>query len=186
MLGNIIHGYKLIGILDEKQEIYPNKNISVTRYPINIIKVPRFNEGNGFYTTKKRSALMGKIKSKDTKQEKKLRSFIWNLGIRYRKNVKNMPGAPDILISKYKLVIFVDGEFWHGYNWNEKKQKIKSNRDFWIPKIERNMQRDETNNQYYEDNGWTVVRFWEHQLKNDFGSCINLLLNYFDKNQNMI
>lgn len=149
-------------------------------YPENIIKVPRFEEANGFYTTKVRSDLMSKIRSKETKPEIKLRKFLWNLGIRYRKNVKKLPGTPDIVISKYRLVIFVDGEFWHGYKWDEKKNKIKSNRDFWIPKIERNMQRDRFNNQLLNKNGWTVFRFWDTQIKKEFVNCLFRIIDYID------
>ena len=78
-------------------------------YPEKTIKVPRFDEASGFYTTAERSKLMSKIKSQDTKPEQKLRKFLWGIGIRYRKNVRKMPGTPDIVISKYKLVIFIDG-----------------------------------------------------------------------------
>ena len=153
------------------------------KYPENNIKVPRFSEANGFYTTKERSKLMSRIKSENTKPELKLRKFLWGLGIRYRKNVKNLPGTPDIVISKYKLIIFIDGEFWHGYNWKEKRNKIKSNREFWIPKIERNMQRDKANNKYYSETGWKVMRFWEQEVKKEFGVCVNRILNYIDNYQ---
>ena len=149
-------------------------------YKENTIRVPRFNEANGFYTTPQRSKLMGRIKSKDTKPEKKLRKFLWGIGLRYRKNVKGLPGTPDIVLSKYKLVIFIDGEFWHGYNWEEKKKKIKSNREFWIPKIERNMQRDKEYSMFYEENGWMVMRFWENTLKKEFNICIKSILKYVD------
>jgi DNA mismatch endonuclease (patch repair protein) len=155
--------------------------MKLKKYSENRIKVPRFNEANGFYTTKERSHLMSKIKSKETKPEQKLRRFLWGLGIRYRKNVKKLPGTPDIAISKYKLIIFIDGEFWHGYNWEEKKQKIKSNRDFWIPKIERNMQRDRENNKILIEMGWNVIRFWEYEIKNEFNVCVNRILNCIDR-----
>jgi DNA mismatch endonuclease (patch repair protein) len=153
----------------------------VKEYFENKIKVPRFKEANGFYTTKQRSKHMSKIKSKDTNPEIKLRKFLWGLGIRYRKNVKKLPGSPDIVISKYKLVIFIDGEFWHGFNWATKKQKLKSNRDFWIPKIERNMQRDKENNLRLQNNGWKVMRFWEHQIKKEFNVCVNTILDYISE-----
>ena len=153
----------------------------MVKYPENTIKVPRFSEANGFYTTRERSELMRKIKSKDTKPEKKLRELLWGLGIRYRKNVKKLPGAPDIVLRRYKLVIFVDGEFWHGYNWEEKKDKIKSNRGFWIPKIERNMQKDKSVDQYYSEKGWAVMRFWEHEIKKEFGACAEQILKYIDE-----
>ena len=137
-------------------------------YIENQIVVPRFNEANGFYTTKQRSELMGRIKSQNTKPELKLRKALWNLGFRYRKNLRKLPGSPDIVYSKKKLVIFIDGEFWHGYNWPEKKSKIKTNREFWIPKIERNIQRDQQNNKLLIETGWHVIRFWENELKKRF------------------
>lgn len=152
----------------------------MAKYPENTIKVPRFEEANGFYTTKARSELMSKIRSKETKSEIQLRKVLWGLGIRYRKNVKKLPGSPDIVISKFKLVIFIDGEFWHGFNWEEKKTKIKSNRGFWIPKIERNMQRDRQNNRALEENGWKVFRFWDSQIKKEFGVCLFQILEYID------
>ena len=148
------------------------------KYTENKIVVPRFNEANGFYTTKQRSELMAKIKSQNTKPELKLKKALWNLGYRYRKNLKKLPGSPDIVYTKHKLAIFVDGEFWHGYNWAEKKTKIKTNRDFWIPKIERNIQRDLQNNQLLTDAGWYVIRFWEYELKKDFEGCLNRVIIY--------
>lgn len=152
----------------------------MTKYQRNIIKVPRFKEANGFYTTKARSQLMSKIKGKETKPETKLRKVLWGLGIRYRKNVKKLPGTPDIVIPKYKLVIFVDGEFWHGYNWEEKKTRIKTNRNFWIPKIERNMQRDHEANLQLTQTGWKVFRFWGNEIKKEFGTCLFKILEYID------
>jgi DNA mismatch endonuclease, patch repair protein len=157
--------------------------IELKKYTENHIIVPRFNEANGFYTTKQRSELMGKIKSQNTKPELKLKKALWKLGFRYRKNVKKLPGTPDIVFPKDKIVIFVDGEFWHGYNWEEKKTKIKTNRDFWIPKIERNIQRDKKNNQLLSESGWYVLRFWEHEIKNDFENCISQIINYFQKEE---
>lgn len=153
-------------------------------YQENIIKVPRFEETAGFYTTKARSRLMSKIRSQNTKSEIKLRKALWNLGIRYRKNVKALPGTPDIVISKYKTVIFIDGEFWHGYNWDNKKDRIKSNRAFWIPKIERNIQRDQHNSRILANLGWKVFRFWDYQIKKEFGTCLLQILNYIDEFEN--
>jgi len=165
--------------ISNKNDLFCKKVINkfrLKKYPENRIVVPRFNEENGFYTTRQRSDLMSKIKAQDTKPEVKLRKALWNLGFRYRKNVRKLPGCPDVVFSRFKLVIFVDGEFWHGYKWDEKKVKIKSNRDFWLPKIERNMQRDEENNILLQKEGWVVMRFWENQLKKDFEGCINSIL----------
>jgi DNA mismatch endonuclease (patch repair protein) len=142
--------------------------IVLKNYSENTIKVLRFNEKNGFYTTKVRSKLMTKIKSINTKPELILRKKLWSLGYRYNKNVKKLPGSPDIVFEKYKLAIFIDGEFWHGYNWVEKKAKLKSNRRFWIAKIERNMQRDILNNIELGKLGYEVFRFWEQDLKKNF------------------
>lgn len=128
---------------------------------------------HGFITTKKRSDLMRKIKSNDTSPEIKLRKALWSQGIRYRIKNKSIIGKPDIAIKKYKLAVFVDGEFWHGYNWSEKKQKIKSNRDYWIKKIEGNIQRDKKVNKELKKDGWTVLRYWQHEIKNDLVSCVS-------------
>lgn len=149
-------------------------------YEYKKIKVPRFNEESGFYTTKKRSKIMSKIRGKNTKPELRFRKALWHKNIRYRVDSKTLPGKPDVSIKKYKLVVFIDGEFWHGYNWDERKQKLKTNRDFWIPKIERNMQRDKEVNKQLEDLGYTVFRFWESEIKNNLKTCINDILVYLD------
>lgn len=149
-------------------------------YEDNKIKVPRFNEASGFYTTKKRSKIMSKIRGKNTKPELVFRKTLWKKGVRYRVNNKTLPGKPDISIQKYKLAIFIDGEFWHGYNWDERRETIQSNRKFWIPKIERNMQRDEEVNQQLTDLGYTVFRFWEGDIKTELDKCINDILVYLD------
>lgn len=142
------------------------------------IQVPRFCEANGFYTTKARSAMMSKIKATGNKPESILRKTLWSLGFRYRKNVKHLPGKPDIVFKKYKLVVFIDGAFWHGYEWSLKKEQLKTNKDFWIPKIERNMQRDREINTYYAQKKWQVIRFWEHEVKKETGSCVVQILSY--------
>ena len=149
------------------------------------IKVPRFNEESGFYTTQKRSKIMSKIKGKNSKPELLFRKALWAKGIRYRIANKTLPGKPDISIKKYKLIIFIDGEFWHGYNWVERKETIKSNREFWIPKIERNMQRDKEVNQQLTEMGYTVFRFWSNDIKTELNKCINDVLIYIDFGENV-
>lgn len=146
-------------------------------YNLEKIKVPRFNEENGFYTTKQRSQTMSKIRAKETQPEIALRKALYNKGIRYRKNYKKLPGNPDIVLIKHKLAIFIDGSFWHGYKWEEKKPKIKANRDFWIKKIERNMQRDAENNNLLSSLGYTVIRFWDHDVKKKTDDCIQIILD---------
>jgi DNA mismatch endonuclease (patch repair protein) len=143
-----------------------------------LIKVPRFEEKHGFSTTLQRSLLMSKIKGKNTTPEMLLRKILWKGGLRYRLHNKKLPGNPDIVIRKFMLVIFIDGEFWHGYNWEQKKTKIQANRDFWIPKIERNMQRDSTNNTKLTNMGFRVFRFWEQRIKKDLTGIVEEIFDY--------
>ncbi len=121
---------------------------------------------------------MSKIRGKNTKPELLFRKALWKKGVRYRVDSKQLPGKPDASIKKYNLAIFIDGEFWHGYNWDEKKNSIKSNRKFWIPKIERNMQRDRQVNRELREMGYTVFRFWEHEIKHNLDQCIKDVLVY--------
>lgn len=125
----------------------------------------------GFKTTDERSELMRKIHSRDTSPELALRKLLWNGGIRYRKNVARLPGSPDLAIQKYKIAVFIDGEFWHGYNWAEKRGKIKSNREYWIPKIERNIVRDTEINQKLLYMGYRIIRFWQHEIEQNPVMC---------------
>jgi DNA mismatch endonuclease, patch repair protein len=147
-------------------------------YRLKPIAVPRFEEAAGFYTSKKRSGMMKKIKARNTKPELLLRKALWAKGYRYRIHSKTVPGKPDILLTKQRIAIFVDGEFWHGRNWEEKKEKIKSNRAFWIPKIERNIQHDEEINQQLENLGWTVIRFWDEIILKELESCVRTIEAY--------
>jgi DNA mismatch endonuclease (patch repair protein) len=144
------------------------------------ISVPRFEEEAGFYTTAQRSRTMSKIRSKNTRPEMRLRKALWNAGLRYRLHRRDVPGRPDIVIEKFKVVIFVDGEFWHGYEWEKKREKIKTNRAFWIPKIERNMQRDREVNWQLKKMGYEVFRFWENEVKKEIGVCIKKVLDFVE------
>ncbi|MGG5317819.1 very short patch repair endonuclease [Enterococcus sp. AZ072] len=125
-----------------------------------------------------RSQMMSKIRSTGGKAETVLAKALWHSGVRYYRNYKKLLGKPDIAITKYKIAVFVDGEFWHGYDWkNQKVKRIKSNRDYWIPKIEKNMERDKTVNEELQDLGWTVLRFWEkHQVMKDLEACVEIVL----------
>ncbi len=145
------------------------------------IKVPAFSEEQSRYTPEERSRLMSRIRSADTRPELMLRKALWALGYRYRKGVKGLPGKPDIAVKKYKVAVFVDGEFWHGYNWAEKKPRIQRNREYWIPKIERNMQRDRQNTRRLQEMGWTVFRFWEHKLKKEFHTCLEAVVEELER-----
>ncbi len=145
------------------------------------IKVPRFSEAGGFYTTAARSRTMSTIRGKDTKPELMFRKALWKSGFRYRVNSRFLIGKPDISIKKYGTVIFIDGEFWHGYDWENKKASIKSNRDFWIPKIERNMQRDREVNFKLQQMGYTIFRFWTKELKNNFAGCFAKVITHLNE-----
>jgi DNA mismatch endonuclease, patch repair protein len=128
------------------------------------------------HTKEQRRKNMQAVKNKDSNIELILRKALWKAGVRYRKNVKDVLGKPDIAIKKHKIAVFCDSEFWHGYNWEERKNDFKSNQDFWIPKIERNMQRDEEVNSALEKYGWKVIRFWGKEIKKYTGKCVEIIL----------
>ncbi|CAM4134409.1 very short patch repair endonuclease [Zobellia nedashkovskayae] len=152
-------------------------------YSIERIKVPRFNEESGFYTTPQRSKIMSKIKGKNTKPELAFRKALYAAGYRYRIDYKKLIGRPDIVLKKYKTVIFVDGEYWHGYNWEERKPKVKTNREFWIAKIERNIQRDQEVNEELDRLGYKVFRFWETEVKKELDRCLDEVTQYLESYQ---
>ena len=128
-------------------------------------------------TPEQRRKNMQHIKSKDTSIEIALRKALWKKGYRYRKNFKGLPGKPDIAITKYKIAIFCDGEFFHGKEWEVKKPKLMNskNSDYWISKIERNMERDHENEQKLLFMGWTVIRFWGKEILKNTDDCIKVI-----------
>lgn len=148
------------------------------KYPEERIKVPRFNEASGFYTTPERSKIMGKIRGKNTKPELAFRKALYAQGYRYRIDYKQLIGKPDIVLNKYKTVIFIDGDYWHAHNWEERKPKIKTNREFWIAKFERNQQRDSEVNTELSRLGYKVFRFWETEVKKELDRCLNEVIHY--------
>lgn len=153
-------------------------------YPEERIIVPRFNEESGFYTTPERSKIMSKIKGKNTKPELVFRKALYSTGYRFRIDYKKLIGKPDIVLKKYKTVVFIDGEYWHGHNWAERKPKVKTNREFWIAKIERNIQRDKEVNQALGDLGYTVFRFWETEIKRHLETCLNEVVIHLENQTN--
>ncbi len=114
---------------------------------------------------------MSRVRCRDTEIEIILRKELWSRGLRYRKNVGKVPGRPDIVFPGKKVAVFCDSEFWHGYDWEHRRDDIKTNRDFWIPKIERNIQRDLEVNRILREQGWTVLRFWGKEIMKDPGAC---------------
>ena len=123
---------------------------------------------------------MSKIRGKNTKPELAFRKALYATGYRYRIDYKKLIGKPDILLKKYKTAIFIDGEYWHGYNWDERKQKIKTNREFWIAKIERSMQRDREVNTELERLGYKVFRFWESEIKKDLENSLQKVITHLE------
>lgn len=118
---------------------------------------------------------MKQIKSKNSKIEVMLRKELWRRGLRYQKNVNDIIGKPDIVFKGKKVVVFCDSEFFHGYDWENRKNDIKSNRDFWISKIERNIQRDKEVTACLEDDGWIVLRFWGRDIKKELNKCADCI-----------
>lgn len=114
---------------------------------------------------------MRAVKNKDSAIEVLLRRELWRRGLRYRKNVAGLTGKPDIVFMGKKIAVFCDGDFWHGYDWENRKQDIKSRKEFWIPKIKRNMQRDIEVNEALERDGWLVLRFWGNEIKTNCSAC---------------
>lgn len=136
-----------------------------------------------FLTTEQRSKLMSAIRSTNTKDEVRLAKALWALGYRYRRNNKTVFGRPDFTFKKIKLAIFVDGEFFHGKNWDIDRNRIKTNSEFWIKKIERNMQRDIEVNTYLESQNWKILRFWSNDIKKNLDSCILEIQNAINERQ---
>lgn len=118
---------------------------------------------------------MRQVKNKDSAIELALRKELWSRGLRYRKNVKTVYGKPDIAFIGKKIAVFCDSEFWHGYDWEERKKDFKSHQEFWIPKIERNMERDREVTERLEAEGWTVLRFWGKQIKKNVSGCADMI-----------
>ena len=127
----------------------------------------------------KRSLNMAKIKSKDTKPEKILRLALWHKGIRYRKNWNRLPGKPDIALTRRKIAIFVDGDFWHARGHKDNPgEEVATNKEFWQKKLSRNVERDKEVTDELTELGWLVLRFWESDIKKDLMKCVNIIEEY--------
>ena len=128
-------------------------------------------------TKEQRHKNMQYIKSKDTKIEVQLRKALWAKGYHYRKNDKKLPGKPDIVLGKYKIVIFCDSEFFHGKDWEVLKPRLEkgTNPEYWVKKIENNRRRDDEINKELTFEGWTVIRFWGKDIKNKLDECIKVI-----------
>jgi|SRR5690606_7972217 len=124
-------------------------------------------------TKEQRRKNMQAIKAADTKAEVLLAKSLFAKGYRYRKNNKSVFGKPDLTFKKIKLAVFVDGEFWHGKDWEIRKHNLKTNQEYWIPKIERNIKRDQEVNSELSKQGWKVLRFWSKDVEKNLNSCIH-------------
>lgn len=122
------------------------------------------------------SYTMSRVKSRDTKIELLMRKELWRRGFRYRVNDKGVFGKPDICFRRYKLAIFCDSEFWHGKDWEKRKNDFKSNKKFWQKKIEANIARDLKVNKYLHDSGWRVLRFWGKDIIKDPAACVDKIV----------
>jgi len=127
-------------------------------------------------TKEQRKNNMRAIKNKGSKIEVALSKAIWAEGYRYRKNDKTVYGKPDLTFRKYKIAVFADSEFWHGYNWSVRKQELKSNQEFWIKKIERNIERDREVNIKLQEEGWEVIRFWGKEIEKNLRHCTEIII----------
>ncbi len=127
------------------------------------------------HTPEQRRKNMQAVKNKDSEIELLLRRELWSRGLRYRKNSSKVFGHPDIVFMSKKVAVFCDSEFWHGYNWEERKKDFKSHQEFWIPKIERNMQRDAEVTAKLGEDGWTVLRFWGKDIKKNTAKCADII-----------
>lgn len=128
-------------------------------------------------TKEQRHKNMQHIRAKETTIEVILRRALWKKGYRYRKNYKKLPGSPDIALTKYKIAIFCDGEFFHGKDWEVLKPRLEksNNSEFWISKISRNRERDNEINKRLLFEGWTVIRFWGDDIRKKTDECVKVI-----------
>ena len=120
-------------------------------------------------SSEKASRIASRIRSENSKAETKLRGAIWRMGFRFRKNYRKLPGKPDVVFIKERVAVFCDGDFWHGRDWEVRKQKVQkgSNAPYWISKIEANIERDRRRNKELRKLGWKVIRIWETDILKD-------------------
>lgn len=127
-------------------------------------------------TVDERSRIMKSVKSKGSKLENIVTAAIWNCGLRFRRNVTDLPGKPDVAIKKYKVALFIDSCFWHGCS--EHCRMPKSNINYWSSKIKRNKEKDVEVNNFYKTHNWNVLRVWEHQIKDNQEAVIKDIISF--------
>ena len=129
------------------------------------------------------AAARGSSKKSDTKCELVLRSSLWQVGCRFRKNLVTLPGRPDVVFTKAKVAVFCDGDFWHGRNWAQRRAKLKNgtNPDYWVAKIERNIERDVEHTKLLQEAGWVVLRFWETDILSGTNRIVEQIVHVVDE-----
>lgn len=127
--------------------------------------------------TEQRKKTMSRIRRKDTSIEITLRRALWNKGYRFRKNYKEIPGTPDICLTKHKIAIFCDSEFFHGKDWDILKPRVEkgNNGKYWVKKIQENIDRDEEIDKKLLFLGWTVIHFWGKDILKNTDQCIRVI-----------
>lgn len=128
--------------------------------------------------------IMSSIRATDTRPELMMRKELWHRGLRYRIHQRNLPGKPDIVFSRAKLVVFCDGDYWHGHNWAIRgmaslDEELGSYSEYWKSKILRNIERDLNETKTLEANGWMVIRIWESQIKEDVAACADKVVDAY-------
>lgn len=116
---------------------------------------------------------MSRVRNRDTDIECAMRSLLFRKGLRFRKHVRELPGRPDIVLARFKVVVFVDGDFWHGYRFPQWSDRVS---EFWREKIEGNRRRDQRNFRKLRRMGWRVIRIWQHQIENDIEACVSTVI----------
>jgi DNA mismatch endonuclease (patch repair protein) len=129
-------------------------------------------------STRASAAARGSSRKTDTSAELPLRRLLWHGGYRYRKNVPHLPGKPDIVFVRQRIAVFCDGDFWHGKDWPQRRIRLSAghNADYWIAKIERNMERDKEHTLALKQDGWRVMRFWESEIRSDLESVADIIV----------
>lgn len=133
-------------------------------------------------TAEQRKRAMSRVKQKDTDLELVVRSMLHRKGYRFRKHVNTLPGKPDIVFPRFKVVVFVDGDFWHGYRFPQWEHKLSP---FWREKISRNRERDRKNIRRLRRMGWSVVRVWKHEINADLELCLNKITSLIDSKRDL-
>lgn len=122
------------------------------------------------------SKRMAHVKTKKNSAEVMLAKSLWHRGYRYRLNYKALPGSPDIALTKYRIAIFIDGEFWHGKDFEQRKTKLKNNKDYWIEKIQENIDRDLRNDKLLRQMDWYPIHFWSNDVIKYCNQCIDEII----------